>query len=98
MPIIGLVLFGVFFVIHLVMVVWHGFAEEMDKIVLGCTYSDGSWLGVGLGLGIIAAIVLIHVATNILLVKAKRPVYVFLSSLVNPIRDKLLHSLYSAQD
>ncbi|MGH7169602.1 MAG: molybdopterin-dependent oxidoreductase [Gemmataceae bacterium] len=95
---LGLLLFVGFLAIHLVMVVWHGFAVEMDKMVLGRTHSEGSWLGVGLGLGIVAIVVLLHAAANYFSVKAKRPVYAFLSSLVDPIREKLLHSLYSVQE
>ena len=95
---IGLVLFGLFLAGHLVMVVWHGFAVEMDKMVLGRTHSEGSWLGVGLGLGILVAVVLIHAAANYFSMKAPRRVYLLLASLVDPIREKLLHSLYSAQE
>jgi methionine sulfoxide reductase catalytic subunit len=94
---LGLVMFAGFFGIHLVMVVWHGFAAEMDKMVLGHTHSQGSWLGVGLGLGIITVVVLIHAAANFFSVKTPRRLYLLLSSLVDPIREKLLHNLCSAQ-
>lgn len=95
---LGLVMFVGFFAIHLVMVVWHGFAEEMDKMVLGRTHSAGSWLGVSLGLGIVVLVVLLHAAANYFSVKAPRRTYAFLAALVDPLRDKLLHSLYSAQE
>jgi len=95
---IGLVLFAGFFGIHMVMVVWHGFAKELDKMVLGRTHSEGSWLGVALGLAIIAAVVLIHTAANYFSAKTPRRVYTLLASLVDPIREKLLHNLYSAQE
>jgi sulfoxide reductase catalytic subunit YedY len=95
---IGLVLIGIYFVIHLVMVFWHGFAQEMDKMVLGRTHTEGSWLGVALGLAIIAAVVLFHVIANIASEKAKRRVHIILSSLVDPLREKLLHNLTSAQE
>jgi methionine sulfoxide reductase catalytic subunit len=95
---IGLVLFVGFLAIHLVMVVWHGFAKGMDKMVLGRLHSEGSWLGISLGLGVVAAVVLLHAAASHFSVRAKRPVYLFLCSLVDPIREKLLHRLYSAQE
>lgn len=95
---IGLVSFVGFFAIHMVMVVWHGFAEEMDKMVLGHTHSHGSVLGVSLGLSIIAAVVLFHVAASYFSVKARRTVYLALAALVDPVREKLLHNLNSAQE
>ncbi|HEY7326193.1 MAG TPA: molybdopterin-dependent oxidoreductase [Gemmataceae bacterium] len=95
---IGLVMFVVFFGIHLVMVFWHGFAEEMDKMVLGYAHSEGSWLGVALGLSIVTAVVLIHVAANVLSVKAPQRTYRFLALLVDPIRETFLHNLRSAQE
>ncbi len=95
---LGLVMIGVFFVIHLVMVFWHNFAKEMDKMVLGRTHGQGSWLGVGLGLGIILAVVLIHTAATYFSEKAKRRVHILLSAIVDPIREKLLHNLTSAQE
>jgi sulfoxide reductase catalytic subunit YedY len=49
-------------------------------------------------LGIIAAVVLIHVTANIISVKAPQFTYDLLASLVDPIREKLLHSLHSTQE
>jgi len=94
---IGLVMIGGYFVIHIVMVFWHNFMKEMDKMVLGRTHTEGSWLGVGLGLAIIAVVVLFHVAANILSVMSKRRVHMILSSLVDPLRATLMHNLNSAQ-
>jgi thiosulfate reductase cytochrome b subunit len=95
---IGLVLIGIFFVIHIIMVLWHNFAKEMDKMVLGHTHSEGSWLGVTLGLGILAIVVLLHVAASYFSQKARRRVHVLLSYVVAPIREKLFHKLISAQE
>ena len=95
---IGLVLIGGYFVIHIVMVFWHNFAKEMDKMVLGRTHTEGSGLGIALGVGIIAAVVLCHVAANYFSENAKRRVHLILSYIVDPIRAKLLHNLTSAQE
>jgi methionine sulfoxide reductase catalytic subunit len=94
---IGLVMIGIYFVIHIIMVFWHNFAKEMDKMVLNRTHSEGSWLGVLLGVGIVVAVVLFHVAANYFSAKAKRRVHLILSSIVDPIRATLLHNLTSAQ-
>jgi DMSO/TMAO reductase YedYZ molybdopterin-dependent catalytic subunit/thiosulfate reductase cytochrome b subunit len=94
---IGLLMIGMFAVIHLIMVFWHGFAKEMDKQVLNEPHSEGSWLGVILGLTILGAIALIHVAASHFSRTAKHRVHVLLSSIVAPIRNKLLHNLNSVQ-
>jgi sulfoxide reductase catalytic subunit YedY len=95
---IGLVLIGMYFVIHIVMVFWHDFAKEMDKMVLGRTHTEGSWLSIGLGLGIVSAVVLFHVIATIASEKNKRRVHIILSSMVDPLRETLLHNLTSAQE
>jgi sulfoxide reductase catalytic subunit YedY len=95
---IGLVMIGIFVAIHLIMVFWHNFAKEMDKMVLGRTHSEGSWLGVGLGLAILAAVVLLHVAASYYSRTARHRVHTLLAALVDPIREKLLHSLISIQE
>ena len=94
---IGLVLFGAFLLIHVVMVLWHGFAVEMDKMVLGRTDAQGSWLGAGLGLGIIGAVVLFHMAANAVSEGAKQTTHRVLSALVDPVRRATLHRLISVQ-
>ncbi len=95
---LGLVMIGIYIVIHIIMVFWHNFAKEMDKMVLNHTHTEGSWLGVVLGLSIIATVVLIHVTASILSKTARRRVHLLLSGLVAPIRDSLLHNLNSAQE
>src|SRR5262249_9102432 len=67
-------------------------------MVLGRTHSEGSWLGVGLGLGILASVVLFHVAASYYSRTARHRVHVFLAALVDPIRENLLHRLISVQE
>ncbi len=95
---LGLVAIAVFILIHLTMVFWHNFAVEMDKMVLGRTHSEGSWLGVVLGLSIVSAVVLIHFLANHFSRTAKHRIHVLLSSIVGPIREGLLHNLNSVQE
>ncbi len=94
---LGLLAYGAFLVGHLIMVFWHGFAREMDKMVLGLTHSQGTWVGVGIGLGIVAAVALFHFAASLASNYARRPTHRFLSGIVDPIREHLLHGLWSAQ-
>lgn len=94
---LGLIAFGLFFVIHIFMVFWHHFATEMDKMVLGREHTDGSWLGVALGVAIITAVILFHVAANLLSTWARRPVHIALDAVVGPIRNSLLYGLQSVQ-
>lgn len=95
---IGLVLFGGFLLIHIAMVFWHGFATEMDKMVLGRAESSGSWLGVGLGVAIITAIILCHVALNYASEKHRRGTHWTVATVVDFVRRKTLHRLVSVQD
>ncbi len=95
---IGLVMIGGYAVIHITMVFWHGFAKEMDKQVLNEPHSEGSWLGVILGLSILTTIFLLHLAATIVSQKAKRPLHKVLSCIVDPIRDSLLHNMKSVQE
>ncbi|HWG46840.1 MAG TPA: molybdopterin-dependent oxidoreductase [Gemmataceae bacterium] len=95
---LGLVMIGIFFVIHIIMVFWHNFAKEMDKMILNQSHSEGSWLGVGLGVSIVVAVVLFHVAATYFSEKRKRGVHLVLSSIVAPIRNSLLHNLKSVQE
>jgi DMSO/TMAO reductase YedYZ molybdopterin-dependent catalytic subunit/thiosulfate reductase cytochrome b subunit len=94
---LGLVAYVVFLVIHLVMVVWHGFGEEMGKMVLGESHTTQSSLAIGVGLGIIAAVVLVHAAANLASAYAERGTHRVLSALVDPIRNTLLHRLVNIQ-
>ncbi|MBX6316637.1 MAG: molybdopterin-dependent oxidoreductase, partial [Isosphaeraceae bacterium] len=62
------------------------------------TESTGTWLGAGLGLGIIAAVALFHAAANYASEKHRRATHWALSAVVDFIRRKTLHHLISVQD
>ncbi len=95
---LGLASFVVFIVIHLVMVFWHDFAEEMDKMALGRIRTDGSLLGIEVGSAIIVGLVLLHVAASFLSRHFPHGTHVALSAISGPIRRLALHRLYSVQE
>lgn len=95
---LGLLAFAGFLAIHLVMVFWHGFAAEMDKMVLGRTHSEGSWLGVGAGLAILAGVTLFHLGANRASAHWPRSVHRLLAAIVDPVWRGTLHRLYSVQE
>ncbi|QEH34789.1 Sulfoxide reductase catalytic subunit YedY precursor [Aquisphaera giovannonii] len=95
---LGLAAFAGFLVVHVFMVAWHGFAAEMDKMVLGREEATGSWLGAWLGLGIVAAVVAIHAAANHASARHRRATHRALAAVVDPVRRNTLHRLVSVQD
>ena len=54
----------------MLMVVVHGPARELTKMVLGAGREGDAWLGLGLGLAIIATVVLIHAAATLASLRA----------------------------
>lgn len=93
---LGLVAFVGFLLIHVLMVVLHGFAQEMNKMVMG--HEDAGWWGAGVGLAILAAVALVHVAGNLVSEAAPRLAHRLLSPLVDPPRRTLLHRAISVPD
>lgn len=94
---IGLVSYGMFFVIHITMVFWHNVFKELDKMVLGRDKSDGSWDAFWLGLAIIGSIVTFHIIATLSSVYLRRFTHRLLSFWVDPLRTMLLHHLHSVQ-
>lgn len=94
---LGLVAFASFLVIHLTMVVWHGVGEELGKIVLGESHSTRQPLAIGLGLAILSAIALVHVAANVLSTTEPHTVHRLLAGVVDPVRTLFLHRNRSVQ-
>ena len=86
---LGMVAFVGFLAIHVLMVVLHGFGKEMNKMVMG--HEDAGWWGAGIGLAILGAIALVHVAGNLASDRSPRLVHNLLSPLVDPPRRTLLH-------
>ena len=93
---LGMVSFVGFLAIHLLMVVLHGFAKGMNKMVMG--HEDAGWWGVCIGLTIIAAVALVHAMGNIVSRSAPRAAHWLLSPLVDPPRRALLHRAVSVPD
>jgi methionine sulfoxide reductase catalytic subunit len=89
---LGMTAFVLFFIIHMVMVVWHGFLREMSHMVLNRDLLGGTdWTGAVIGLGIILAVVLFHVAANAISENAPRLTHRMLSSVYDPVRTALFH-------
>lgn len=93
---LGMVGFVGYLAIHVLMVVLHGFGKEMNKMVMG--HEDAGWWGAGIGLAILGAIALIHVAGNLASNSAPRLVHNLLSPLVDPPRRTLLHRPIAVAD
>jgi DMSO/TMAO reductase YedYZ molybdopterin-dependent catalytic subunit len=80
------------------MVFWHGFAGEMDKMVLGRTPPSGTWSGAVFGLAILGAIAVVLVAANLASRKYRRITHWAIAWPVDWLRGRTLHRLISVQD
>lgn len=89
----GMTAYLAFLVIHLLMVVVHGPARELTKMTLGAGRESDAWLGLALGLAIIAAVIVINTAATLTSLHAPRAVQRVLSAIVDPPRRALLHHL-----
>jgi DMSO/TMAO reductase YedYZ molybdopterin-dependent catalytic subunit len=95
---LGLVVFLGFFAVHMLIVIVHGISTEMDKMVLGEEQTDRKVLATVLGLGIVALVVVLNVAANLVSLVWKRATHDALTRVVDPIRNGLLHRSVSVQD
>jgi DMSO/TMAO reductase YedYZ molybdopterin-dependent catalytic subunit/thiosulfate reductase cytochrome b subunit len=93
---LGMVTFVGFLLIHVAMVVLHGFPKEMNKMVMG--HEDAGWAGAGFGLAILGFAALVHILGNLVSQAAPRLVHNLLSPLVDPPRRALLHRAISVPD
>jgi sulfoxide reductase catalytic subunit YedY len=91
---IGMALFVLFLVGHVVMVLLHGWAAEMDRMVLGVTHGAGSSLGAWSGVGVIVGVILVNWAATRASWADSRRVADVLDAIVDPFRMKVLHRLY----
>jgi len=94
---LGLLAFVGFLIGHVVMVVWHGFARETNKMVFGDHPGHAWWLGAAVVLTIIAAVVLLNVGANHVSRVAKTTTHRVLAAILAPPRDFLLRRLKSTQ-
>lgn len=90
---LGMAAYLAFFAVHILMVVVHGPARELTKMVLGAGREGDAWLGLRLGLAIIAGVVLINAAATMLSRRVPKAVHRVLSALVDAPRRALLHHL-----
>jgi len=95
---VGLVAYAAFVGVHLAMVVWHGFAKEMDKIVLGREGLRGTRRGAKIGLGIIGAVVAAHAVASVASRRKPRAVRRALATVVDPIVNRTMRPLASVPE
>jgi DMSO/TMAO reductase YedYZ molybdopterin-dependent catalytic subunit/thiosulfate reductase cytochrome b subunit len=97
---LGMLAFLGFLAVHLAMVAWHGYADEMSRMVLGREASGvrPRWLGAALGTGIVAAIVGLLALANLATSRWRRATHLALSAVVDFVRRNTLHNLVSVQD
>lgn len=95
---LGLILFVGFLAIHLTMIVAHGTAESLGKMVLGEEHTDRGALALGIGFGIIAGVVLLCWLANLVSEHQPRATQRVLASLLTPIRSTLFRDIVSRQD
>ena len=95
---LGMAAYVQFLAVHLFMVIVHGPARELTKMTLGTGREGDAWLGLALGLAIVAAVILIHAGATIASLRSPRLVHRMLCALVDPPRHLLLHHLNPVTD
>lgn len=97
---LGLVAYLLFLGGHLTMIVWHGYAAEMNRMVLGHESRHGQpwWMGAAVGTGIVAVIIGLLALANLAAEQHKRATHWALSSIVDFVRNHTLHNLISIQE
>lgn len=92
----GLAAFLVFIPVHLIMIGWWGWPELNSLMIFGHVESL-DW-ALGISLGIIAAIVLIHVAATVWSLRAPAQVQHVLGAIISAFRLGVLRPVHSRQD
>ncbi len=95
---VGMILFLGFVLVHIFMVLVHGFPKEMGHIVLGEEHGINHWLAGSLGLVIIAVVPLACWGANWVSERRQRVTHHTIAALVDPVRRALLHFNNSRQD
>jgi len=91
---IGTVLFLGFLVGHVAMVLLHGWAAEMDRMIFGVTHGRGSAAAGWAGVGILVAVFLANWAATRVSWAAPRRAADVLDPIVAPFRMTFLHRIY----
>lgn len=96
---LGMVAYLGFLAIHLIMVVWHGYAKEMSKMVLGGEENGRAWWsGAAIGSAIVFAVLVVCALANYFSEKHRRATHRFLATVVDFVRGRTLHRLTSVQN
>lgn len=93
-----LLLFVAFTIVHTTMVILHGFGRELGSIVLGQTENVNLPLALGVGLGGLALLFLIHAIVTRYSLRHPRRVQNWVDRPLNVLRRLLFHHGLSAQD
>jgi thiosulfate reductase cytochrome b subunit len=94
---IGICLYVLFIIIHVALVIRHGFGREMAKIVLG-NESESHRLAIKIGLAGIAVVISYHVVMTLLTLRQPKKIRNRLEIGVDQLRRFLLHRLRSRQN
>jgi DMSO/TMAO reductase YedYZ molybdopterin-dependent catalytic subunit/thiosulfate reductase cytochrome b subunit len=93
---LGLVAFAAFVLLHTTLVVIHGLPAELTVITLGSKRPDNG-LGLAIGLGIVAAIVLVQMVATMFSLRHKRRTQHLLGIVVDPLERLLSRCVRSRQ-
>jgi DMSO/TMAO reductase YedYZ molybdopterin-dependent catalytic subunit len=93
---LGLVAFFLFVLLHTFLVVIHGLPKELSIITLGSERDDHR-LGLGIGLGLVALIIVLHMLATTFSLRHKRRTQHLLGLVVRPIERMLSRAVRSRQ-
>lgn len=94
---LGLVAFVVFLLVHTFLVVIYGLPKELSLITLGSAGND-RWLGLSIGLGLIALIIALQVVSTAFSLRHKRRTQHLLGVIVHPLERLLSRGARSHQN
>ena len=91
-----MIAFTVFILIHVAMVILHGFGKETAKMIFGST--ENATIATAITLIFLGALFVLHVFTTRFSLRSPRRAQLALLGVVGPVRRALLRRLTSAQD